>query len=254
MIILKSSEEVAAMRRAGLVVAEVLRLMSELVAPGRTTAELDRAAEELIRSRGALPAFKGYNGFPATICASINEEVVHGIPGARTLKAGDLISIDVGAIVDGFYGDAAETFPVGEVSAEARRLLAATKEALARGIAQAVPGNRLSDVSHAVQVCAEKEGFSVVREYVGHGIGRAMHEAPPIPNYGPPGRGPRLKAGMTLAIEPMVNVGGYEVEVQADHWTVTTRDRSLSAHFEHTVAVTPEGPLILTALEGETGG
>lgn len=252
MIELKSREEVAVMRRAGRVVGEVLRLMGEMVAPGRSTADLDRAAEEFIRSRGGRPAFKGYNGFPATICASINEQVVHGIPGPRTLKEGDLISIDVGAIVDGFYGDAAATFPVGEVSPEARRLLATTKEALARGIAQVAPGNRLSDVSHAVQACAEEAGFSVVREYVGHGIGRTMHEAPAIPNYGPPGRGLRLKAGMTLAIEPMVNAGGYEVEVEEDDWTVVTRDGSLSAHFEHTVAVTPEGPLILTALEGET--
>ncbi|HHW13919.1 MAG TPA: type I methionyl aminopeptidase, partial [Firmicutes bacterium] len=235
-------------------VAEALARLGELVAPGVTTGELDRFAEEFFRSRGAVPAFKGYNGFPASICTSVNEQVVHGIPGSRVLQAGDIISIDAGAIVDGFYGDSAATFPVGEVDAEAERLLAATREALARGIAQARVGNRLSDISHAVQAWVEAQGFSVVREYVGHGIGRAMHEAPAIPNYGPPGRGPRLKAGMVLAIEPMVNAGGYEVATEDDQWTVVTVDGRLSAHFEHTVAVTGDGPLILTALEEDATG
>ncbi|MDI6870745.1 MAG: type I methionyl aminopeptidase [Bacillota bacterium] len=254
MIVLKSDDEVRVMRRAGRVVAEALQRLGERVAPGITTGELDRFAEDFFRRRGAIPAFKGYNGFPASICTSLNEQVVHGIPGPRTLKAGEIISIDVGAVVDGFYGDAAATFPVGQVEPEVERLLATTREALARGIAQARVGNRLSDISHAIQTWVEAHGFSVVREYVGHGIGRAMHEAPAIPNYGPPGRGPRLKPGMTLAIEPMVNAGGCEVVTKDDHWTVVTADGEWSAHFEHTVAVTADGPLILTALEEEAAG
>lgn len=249
MIILKSDDEVRAMRRAGRVVAEALARLGERVAPGVTTEELDRFAEEFFRSRGAIPAFKGYNGFPASICTSVNEQVVHGIPGPRMLQSGDLVSIDAGAVVDGFYGDSAVTFPVGEVAPEAERLVAATREALARGIAEARVGKRLSDISHAVQASVEAQGFSVVRDYVGHGIGRAMHEAPAIPNYGEPGRGPRLKAGMVLAIEPMVNSGGHAVATLDDQWTVVTVDGGLSAHFEHTVAVTDDGPLILTALE-----
>lgn len=253
MIVLKSDDELKVMRRAGLVVAEALAGLGERVAPGVTTGELDRWAEEFFRRRGAIPAFKGYNGFPASICASVNEEVVHGIPGARTLKEGDIISIDVGAIVDGFYGDSAITFPVGSIRPEAEKLLRTTREALERGIAQAVTGNRLSDISHAVQAWVERNGLSVVRQYVGHGIGREMHQAPAIPNYGAPGHGPRLKPGMTLAIEPMVNLGTYEVETKGDNWTVVTVDGELSAHFEHTVAVTDDGPVILTALEGEAG-
>jgi methionyl aminopeptidase len=254
MIVLKSEDEVQAMRRAGRVVAEVLARLGERVAPGVTTGELDRLAEDFLRNRGAVPAFKGYNGFPASICASVNEQVVHGIPGPRTLEAGQIVSVDVGAIIDGFYGDSAATFPVGQVPPEAERLMSATREALGRGIAQAREGNRLSDISHAVQEWVEAQGFSVVREYVGHGIGRAMHEAPAIPNYGPPGRGPRLKQGMVLAIEPMVNAGGYEVRTLEDRWTVVTLDGGWSAHFEHTVAVTVGGPLVLTALEGEAAG
>lgn len=254
MIVLKSADEVKAMRRAGRVVGEALARLGERVAPGVTTAELDRLAEDFFRRRGAAAAFKGYNGFPATICASVNDQVVHGIPGDRTLEAGDIVSIDVGAVLDGFYGDAAYTFPVGEVTPEAARLLKVTRESLERGILEAREGNRLSDIGHAVQGWVEAQGFSVVREYVGHGIGRAMHEAPAIPNYGPAGRGPRLKEGMVLAIEPMVNAGGYGVQSLEDGWTVVTLDGSWSAHFEHTVAVTADGPLVLTALEGDAAG
>lgn len=253
MIVLKSDDELKVMRRAGLVVAEALAGLGRRVAPGVTTGELNRWAEDFFRSRGAIPAFKGYNGFPASICVSINEQVVHGIPGTRTLKEGDIVSIDVGAVVDGFYGDSAASFPVGNIRPEAERLLRTTREALQRGIDQAVVGNRLSDISHAVQSWVERNGMSVVRQYVGHGIGREMHEAPAIPNYGAPGRGPRLKPGMALAIEPMVNLGTYEVETKEDNWTVVTLDGEWSAHFEHTVAVTESGPLVLTALEGEAG-
>ncbi|MGE5553246.1 MAG: type I methionyl aminopeptidase [Betaproteobacteria bacterium] len=254
MIVLKSEDEVRIMRRAGRVVAELLQRLGERVAPGVTTGELDRYAEDFFRRRGATPAFKGYHGFPASICTSVNEQVVHGIPGPRTLKEGEIVSIDVGAIVDGFYGDAAATFAVGQIRPLVRQLLEATRQALDRGIAQAREGNRLSDISHAIQAWVEDRGLSVVREYVGHGIGRAMHEAPAVPNYGPPGRGPRLKAGMVLAIEPMVNIGRPEVQTLDDRWTVVTADGEWSAHFEHTVAVTPEGPLILTALEEVAAG
>lgn len=247
MITLKSTREIELMRRAGRVVAVTCAELEKAVRPGVTTGELDSLAEELITAQGGRPAFKGYNGFPASICASVNEEVVHGIPGLRKLVDGDIISIDVGAVVDGYYGDAAITIPVGKVSEQKMRLLAVTREALARGIAQAVPGNRLSDISHAVQDYVERNGFQVVRDYVGHGIGRQMHEDPQVPNFGRPGRGPRLRAGMVLAIEPMVNAGTYEVETLSDNWTVVTCDRLPSAHFEHTVAVTENGPVVLTA-------
>lgn len=246
MIIRKSAVEIEAMREAGRVTAKALRMVGEAVRPGVTTKDLDRVAEEAIRAEGAVPAFLGYNGFPATICASLNEQVVHGIPGDRRLEPGDIISIDVGAIVDGYYGDSAFTFPVGEVSDEAVRLMDTTRQALAAGIARCIPGMRLSDISNAVQRVAEGAGFSVVREYVGHGIGRAMHEDPQIPNFGPAGRGPTLKPGMVLAIEPMVNAGGAPVCSLADGWTVVTADQRPSAHFEHTVAVTENGPDILT--------
>jgi methionyl aminopeptidase len=248
MIILKSKDEIVVMRRAGRVVGDVLAFLKEAVRPGLTTGQLDSMVENRIREAGAIPAFKGYNGFPASLCASLNEQVVHGIPGSRILREGDIISLDVGAILDGFYGDAAETLGVGEISPEAAKLLQVTQESLFRGIEQARVDQYLGDIGHAVQKWVEANGFSVVRDYVGHGIGRAMHESPPIPNYGEPGRGPRLKAGMVLAIEPMVNVGGYSVREKPDHWTVVTADGSLSAHFEHTVAVTQEGPEILTRL------
>ncbi len=236
------------MRRAGNLVAKTIAMLKDAVRPGITTGELDKLAEGIIRKHGGIPAFKGYYGFPGSICASVNEEVVHGIPGIRKLKSGDIISIDIGTIVEGFYGDAAVTLPVGDISEEAQRLLSVTEGSLMAGIEQVRAGNRLSDISNAVQVFAEGKGFSVVRDYVGHGIGRNMHEDPQIPNFGPPGRGPRLEPGMVLAIEPMVNVGSYRVETLEDNWTVVTADRSLSAHFEHTVAVTEDGPVILTCL------
>jgi methionyl aminopeptidase len=238
------------MRAAGRLVGEVLTALSAKVAVGVSTADLDAVAEQLIRAAGATPAFKGYNGYPATICASINDEVIHGIPSkARVLKAGDIISIDVGAELDGYFGDSAITLPVGEVSDEAARLLRVTEESLGKAIEVVRPGGRISDIGHAVQTHVEAAGFSVVREFVGHGIGQRMHEEPQIPNYGEPGRGPRLAEGMVLAIEPMVNAGKPAVKVLSDGWTAVTRDRSLAAHFEHTVAVTADGAWILTARE-----
>lgn len=234
------------MRVAGRIVAEILALLSEKVVPGVTTAELDRFAEAECRKRKALPAFKGYGGFPFTICASPNEKVVHGFPDCLPLQEGDILSIDFGVIYGGFYGDAAVTLPVGAIDQEKARLLEVTRQSLVLAVAKAVPGARLSDISNAVQSFVEKEGYSVVREFVGHGIGRQLHEAPQIPNFGSPGQGPRLKAGMTLAIEPMINAGGPAVRILADGWTAVTLDGKPSAHFEHTVAVTDDGPQILT--------
>ena len=248
MIILKSEREINYLRDAGKIVAETLAEIKRAVKPGVTTLELDHIAEKYIRGRGAIPAFKGYHGFPGSICASVNEEVVHGIPGPRKLKNGDNISIDVGAVINDYNGDAAITVPVGEVDAEIQKLLQVTEESLYKGIEKAVAGNRLSDISHAVESHCDKFGFGVVRDYVGHGIGRNMHEDPQVPNYGPPGRGPRLKSGMTLAIEPMVNLGTHEVKTLADDWTVVTRDGKRSAHFEHTIAITDGQPEILTKL------
>lgn len=241
-------DPIEGIRAAAQVVARALREMGRAVRPGLTTAELDRLAETVIRDCGARPAFKGYRGFPASICPSINEEVVHGMPGNRALKDGDIIGIDVGAELNGWYGDAAKTFAVGPVSDEATRLMQVTEEALMRGLAQARAGNRVGDISNAVQTYVEQNGFSVVRDLVGHGIGREMHEEPAIPNYGPPGKGPRLVVGQVLAIEPMVNAGGHAVITRPDGWTVATKDGRLSAHFEHTVAVGPEGPEILSVL------
>lgn len=246
MIEIKTADELARMRKVGRIVAQALEMLGGLVKPGVRTQELDRAAEEFFLRQGAIPAFKGYQGFPASICASVNEVVVHGIPGDLVLVEGDIIGIDIGAVKDGFYGDSAMTFPVGQVSPAATQLMQVTRDALYQGIKQAIVGNRLSDISHCIQTNVEKAGYSVVRDFVGHGIGRAMHEAPQIPNYGPPGKGPHLKAGMTLAIEPMVNAGGPDVEVLSDDWTVVTCDGKLSAHFEHTVAITNNGPEILT--------
>lgn len=247
MIKLKSPEEIEKMRAAGKVLAEVLETIEgSIVADKTTTIEIDQLAEKLLAERGAKPSFKGYRGYPNTVCVAVNEEVVHGIPGQRVIRSGDVVGIDVGAILDGYHADSAVTVPVGEVSGEARRLLRVTREALFRGIAQAKVGNRLSDVSHAIQQYAERHGYSIVRDLVGHGIGSEMHEEPQVPNFGKPGRGPALEAGMTLAIEPMVNAGGYEVISLPDKWTIVTKDRSLSAHFEHTVAVTEKGPDILT--------
>jgi methionyl aminopeptidase len=247
-IILKSPQEVAKMRRAGRIVSATIEEVTGAVKPGMTTAELDAVAEKRIRDEGATPSFLGYRGFPASICASVNEEVVHGIPGTRQLAEGDILSLDFGAIWEGYHADAAVTVFVGEPpSAEAEKLVRVTEEALEAGISQVRAGNRLSDISHAVEQVVEGAGFSVVREYVGHGVGRNLHEDPQIPNYGPPGRGPELKTGLVIAIEPMVNMGGWETRVLQDDWTVVTSDGSLSAHFEHTIAVTDEGPEVLTA-------
>jgi methionyl aminopeptidase len=245
-IILKSQEELGRMRVAGRMVAEILSLLREKVVPGVTTVELDQLAEAECRKRQARPAFKGYGGFPYTICASPNEKVVHGFADNRPLCEGDILSIDFGVIYEDYFGDAAITVPVGNISKELQRLLQVTEESLNRGIAASVVGGRVSDISSAVQSFVEKEGFSVVREFVGHGIGRQLHEAPQIPNFGKPGQGPRLKAGMTLAIEPMINAGGPGVKILDDGWTAATTDGKYSAHFEHTVAITDNGPEILT--------
>lgn len=247
MIILKSRREINIMRDANKIVAETHEYLRELIKPGISTAEIDSKGEAFIRKQGAEPSFLGYMGYPASICVSINDEVVHGIPSKdRFLKEGDIVSLDIGAFYEGFNGDAARTFPVGEISEEAKKLLRVTEESLEKGIAKALYKNRLSDISHAVQSHVEKNNFSVVREYVGHGIGRDMHEAPQIPNFGSPGHGPLLKEGMTLAIEPMVNVGDFRVKTLDDDWTVVTEDGSLSAHFEHTIAINKNGPEILS--------
>jgi len=243
MVILKSPQEIEKIRKACRVVANVLEGVRTKVRAGITTKELDDFAEQLIRDAGAKPAFKGYRGYPSTLCTSVNEQVVHGIPSKEVvLRPGDIISIDVGAVVDGFYGDAAITVPVGSITNEAERLIKVTEESLLKGIAEAIPGNRLYDISAAVQSHVEAHGFSVVREFVGHGIGRSLHEDPQIPNFGEP----KIKAGMVLAIEPMVNAGGCVTRVKEDGWTAITADGSLSAHFEHTIAVMEDGPLILT--------
>lgn len=251
MIILKSDRELQAMREAGRIVALCRAELEKAVRPGISTLELDRIANEFIRKMGAAPSFKGYNGFPASICTSVNDQVVHGIPGPRRLKEGDIISLDIGAFYQGFHGDAAITVPVGRINPEAARLLKVTEESLYRGIEKARAGNRLSDIGGAVQAHVEAAGFSVVRDYVGHGIGRKMHEDPQIPNFGPPGLGPLLKAGMTLAIEPMINAGGYQVRTLEDKWTVVTVDGSLSAHFEHTIAIAHDGPILLTEIRND---
>lgn len=246
MIILKSQQEIDIMRIAGSIVAGAHRVVEEAAVPGVTTQELDSLAEDYIKGRGAIPAFKGYYGFPASICTSINSQVVHGIPGPTRLKEGDILSVDIGAVYNGYYGDAAKTHGIGEISPEAASLIKAAEEAFFRGLFFACEGNRLSDISHAIQSYVEQRGYSVVKALVGHGIGQKMHEDPQVPNYGPPGKGPRLRAGMTLAIEPMVNQGTDEVITLDDHWTVVTKDGSLSAHFEHTIAITHDEPLILT--------
>jgi methionyl aminopeptidase len=247
-IVKRNAAEVDKIKKAGRIVAEVLQILEKEVRPGVTTQDLDRIAEENIRKAGAEPAFKGYQGYPSSICVSINEEVVHGIPSERTLKEADIVGIDIGVRMKGYYADSTKTFPVGAISDEAKRLVKATQKALYAGIEKCRPGNRLSDISHAIQRSAESNGFSVVRKYVGHGIGRMMHEDPQIPNYGSPDQGPELEAGMVFAVEPMLNAGGFDVEVLKDNWTVVTSDRSLSAHFEHTVVLTESDPLIVTRL------
>ncbi|CAM4476128.1 type I methionyl aminopeptidase [Paenibacillus phoenicis] len=249
MIICKSETELGFMREAGRIVAETHRLMAQAIEPGITTGELDQLADKYIRSQGAVPSFKGYNGFPYSICASVNEELVHGFPGKRKLNEGDIITLDIGAEYRGFHGDSAWTYPVGKISEEAKRLLEVTEGSLYAGLALVKPDVRLYTISHAIQQFIEAAGFSVVREYVGHGIGASLHEEPQIPNYGLPDRGPRLKPGMVLAIEPMVNMGKRYVKTLEDNWTVVTVDGSLCAHFEHTVAVTPDGMEIFTKLD-----
>jgi methionyl aminopeptidase len=246
-IVCRSPAEIERMRVANELVADILEQLGGLVAPGVTTLDLDRAAEAWVRAAGAEPAFKGYRGFPATLCTSVNQQVVHGIPSKRTvLREGDVVSVDIGVKLDGYYGDCAATFPVGRISDETAQLLRVTREALAQGIAAVKAGRRVSDIGHAVQTWVERFGYSVVREFVGHGVGTALHEEPQVPNYGPGGRGPRLLEGMVIAIEPMVNAGRAAVRVLEDGWTAVTRDGSISAHFEHTVAVTREGADVLT--------
>lgn len=249
MIIGKSKRELEKMRAAGQLVGQVRNRLREMVEPGITTLELDRFAEKMIRDAGALPTFKGYNGFPFSICASVNEQIVHGFPSNYKLKEGDIFSIDCGVTLEGFVGDTATTIPVGHVSEDRLKLLQVTEECLERAIRQCLPGNHLGDIGWAVQEHAEANGYSVVRDYVGHGIGRRMHEDPQIPNYGRPGLGPKIKAGYVFAIEPMVNLGSHHTKVLADGWTVVTVDGQPSAHFEHTIAITEDGPEVLTFVE-----
>jgi len=248
MVVLKSSKEIEKIRCSNQLVAEILEILKDRVAPGVDTITLDRLAEDLAQERKAKPAFKGYRGFPYSLCASVNEQVVHGFPSQRPLKEGDILSIDFGLYYHGYYGDSAITIPVGKISNSARRLLAVTRESLYLGIDQAVAGRRLSNISHAIQHHVEAAGFSVVRKFVGHGIGSQLHEDPQIPNYGEPGVGIRLKPGMVFAIEPMVNMGGYDVVTLEDGWTTVTKDGTLSAHFEHSIAITKDGPVILSFL------
>jgi methionyl aminopeptidase len=245
MIILKTPDEIAVMAKASRVVAEALAVLKTAVKPGITTEELDRLAESEIRARGGIPAFKGYRNYPKTLCVSVNEQVVHGIPSKRVLKEGDIVGLDLGAIVGGFYGDSAVTVAVGRIDQKTAALVRTTEESLLLAIEQAQVGNRLSDISHAVQRHVEAAGYSVVTEFVGHGIGRQLHEEPQVPNYGKPGQGPRLQPGMVLAIEPMVNMGKSAVRVLEDRWTAVTVDGSLSAHFEHTIAIQPNGPAVV---------
>lgn len=244
----KTDDEIEKIRKACRVAAEILAGLKSYIRVGITTAEIEEAAERLFREKGAIPAFKGYRGYKFDTCLSVNDEVVHGLPGSRKLKDGDIIGVDVGAIVDGYYGDNAETFPVGKLSAIAKRLLSATRNALYKGIGEAKDGGHLGDISFAVESEARKNGFSVVRDLYGHGIGKSLHEDPLIPNYGEKGTGMALKAGMTLAIEPMFNVGGHEIKTLDDGWTIVTEDGSISAHFEHTVLITKGAPVILTRL------
>ena len=249
MIYIRSLEEVEKIRESNRIVADTIALLGKEIKPGKSTLALDKLAEEYIRSQDAQPAFKGYNGFPASICASIDEQVVHGIPSQRELQDGEIVGIDVGALKNGYYGDAAFTFAVGQVDETRQRLMRVTENSLYKGIEKARAGNHLSDIGHAIQTYVESHGFSVVRSLVGHGIGTQLHEAPEVPNYGNPGRGPELKPGMCLAIEPMVNVGTFEVESLEDGWTIITVDHKPSAHFEHTIAITESDPLILSTRE-----
>jgi methionyl aminopeptidase len=248
MIICKSPSEIEILKKSNRIVARILSELKSHIQPGVTTLELDQLAEKLIKQNQSLPAFKGYRNYPASICVSVNEEIVHGIPRERKFQEGDIVSLDLGVKLDGFYGDAAVTVPVGKIDAQSQNLLRVTEEALYKGIEKARSGNRLSDISHTIQTWVEKHGFSVVRDFVGHGIGKSLHEEPQIPNFGKPNFGPRLKEGMVLALEPMVNVGSHEVIILNDGWTAITADGSRSAHFEHSIAVTNDGPLILSKL------
>ena len=250
MIQLKNAAQIELMKVAGRITGEALAVAEELVRPGISTFEIDRAIRAHIEKSGAKPSFLGYGGFPGSACISINDEVIHGIPSKkRILQEGDIVKVDVGAFINGFHGDAARTFPVGKVSEEAARLIEVTKEAFYRGVAQATVGNRIGDVGAAVEACAKENGYSVVRKYVGHGIGRELHESPEVPNFGTPGRGSRIYSGMVIAIEPMINIGRYEVKELDDGWTVKTADGSLSAHYENTVAITDEGVILLTDIK-----
>ena len=251
MISIKSSRDLALMREACVISARALKLGGEAVQPGVTTAEIDRIIRQYIESMGAKPNFLGYSGFPASACISVNNEVIHGIPGNRIIREGDIVSIDTGAFYNGFHGDNAATFGAGRVSAEAQALMDATRESLYEGIKMAVAGNRVGDIGAAVQRYVEMRGYSVVRQFVGHGVGTNLHEDPSVPNFGTPGRGPKLLPGMTLAIEPMVNAGTHEVSILGDGWTTVTKDGRLSAHFEHTIAITPDGPVIMTDPDGK---
>lgn len=246
MIFIKNKKEIDLMRAAGRIVSETLNLVEEKVRPGITTAEINRIAEEFITKNGGKPSFKGLYGFPASLCISVNEQVVHGIPGGYVLKDGDIVSVDCGAFLNGFHGDAARTFAVGNISQEAKKLIEVTEQSFFKGIEYARIGNRLTDISHEIQNYIEAAGFSVVRDFVGHGIGRVVHEEPDVPNFGKPGKGPKLIEGMALAIEPMVNVGSYKIKELNDNWTVVTNDGSLSAHYENTIIILPDGPEILT--------
>ena len=250
-MIIYCDEEVAAIKRSNQIVAQILEGLEEIIRPGLRTKEMDEWAEAKTREMGALPAFKGYREYPASLCTSINEEIVHGIPSSRSLRDGDIISLDFGVLYEGYYGDAAATFPVGKITPKAKKLIQTAEEAFYKGLDQIKVGNRMSDISHAIQSHVESQGFSVIRSFVGHGIGLSLHEEPQIPNFGLPGRGLKIKPGMVFALEPMIAMGDWNVEILDDNWTAITRDRSLSAHYEHTVAVTPKGAEILSLLDGE---
>lgn len=252
MIILKSREEIAAIRKSCQIVGLILSELRQMIEPGVRTIDLDIFAEKKAREMGAIPAFKGYRGYPASLCTSINEEIIHGIPSSEALKEGDIISLDFGVVFEGYYGDAAVTCPVGEVSAQAKSLIDTAEKAFFRGFEEIREGQRISNISHAIQSCVESQGFSVIRSFVGHGIGLSLHEEPQIPNFGPPGRGPRMRTGLVLAIEPMIAAGDWNVEIKEDNWTAVTKDKSLSSHFEHTVALTEEGAEILSLSEDKS--
>lgn len=251
MIVLKSEQEIAAIRRSCRMVAQVLVDLRNMVEPGIMTKDLDAFAEQKAKEMGAIPAFKGYRGYPASLCTSVNEEIIHGIPSSRKLKEGDILGLDFGVVYDGYYGDAAVTYPVGKVAPEATRLIEAAEKAFFEGFAQIRDGKRISDISHAIQNSVEAQGFSVIRAFVGHGIGMSLHEEPQIPNFGPPGRGPKIKKGLVIAIEPMIAAGDWDIEIKDDNWTAITKDRSLSSHYEHTVALTSQGAEILSMKEEE---